>query len=230
MVIAKVDIINLALSLVGAKKLIAVSDNTKAAKLAASLFKTSYRAMAELPHNWKFLTARKQLGALDDPDFGSWEHQFEISPNVLRIIAQIDVDDDSLEYSGEREVYIDSSNVEHDAWLTNQTTCYIRYIRDRGTDQAIARWPGWFSRIVALDLGILLCEPLKQDKVKKNQLLAMMASPVEGWMAKAIMANALENIVTSRSGVPLDKGNQDVINASGPIAIDRKFIQTRDIS
>ncbi len=72
MVIAKVDIINLALSLVGAKKLIAATDNTKAAKLAASLFKTSYKAMAELPHNWKFLTSRKQLGALDDPDFGSW--------------------------------------------------------------------------------------------------------------------------------------------------------------
>jgi hypothetical protein len=51
MVIAKIDIINLALTLCGAKKLFATTDNTKAAKLAASLFKTSYRAMAELPYN-----------------------------------------------------------------------------------------------------------------------------------------------------------------------------------
>lgn len=228
MVIAKVDIINLALSLCGAKKVIAVADNTKAAKLAASLFKTSYRAIAELPHNWKFLTSRAQLGALTEPGFGSWEHQFEIPIFCLRVLAQIDVDDDTLEYDWKREVYIDSTGGEHDALLTNQATCYIRYIRDRGTDQAIARWPGWFSRIIALDLAILLCEPLKQDKVKKNQLLQMMVDPVRGWLPLAIASNGMEDVTTNKDGVNLDDGNKDVLEASNPSAIIRKYIQTRE--
>ena len=56
--------------------------------------------------------------------------------------------------------------------------CFIKYIRERVN---VGVWPAWFGRLVALDLAIVLCEPLKQDKQKKNQLLIMMSVRVFAW-------------------------------------------------
>ena len=228
MAIGKTDVVNLALSLVGAAKIDAITDNTKAARLASSLFETSYRSTAELPHNWKFLTARTELAELDEPLFGSYDYQFLLPNKVLRVIAQVSEDSDDIEYDWRREVYVNTDNEEFDVLLTNESTCFIRYIRDRGTNEAIAKWPGWFANLVALNLAIILVEPLKQDKVKKNQLLAMLTDPSRGWLTIAIQTNGLEDVDVDSNGVPLDKGNNDVLNASLSASTKRKYIQTRE--
>lgn len=225
MAFKKIDVVNLAMVLVGAKVLTGLTDASKAARLSNSLYELSSRGMMELPENWKFLTARAELGQnSNEPISGVYSYQYNIPPKCLRVIANHDADDDKIEFPYKREVYV-SGSAETDVILTNQDTCFIRYIRERVD---VARWPAWFARIVALDLAIVLCEPLKQDKPKKNQLLAMMTEPAYGWLAKAIQANGLEDVDVDDNNVSLDKGNNDVINAAGVTEVIRRYIQTRE--
>lgn len=218
MAISETDVKNLALTLVGAKKLTTASDASKAGRLTSSLFGLSRGGMFALPINWRFATAREELGATDDPAFGYYDYQFILPADCVRVIAQVDEDSDKVEYEYRREVYVDSSNAQHDVILTNTSPCYIRYIMLRVN---VGAWPAWFCRLVALDLAILLCEPLKQDKPKKNQLLLLMTAPVEGWLAKAVQANGLVNMDVSRDKVSLDKGNTDVLDAALGKIVDR---------
>lgn len=224
MAISETDVKNLGLVLVGARKLTSATDASKAGRLTSSLFELSRGGMFSLPVNWKFATTRAELGSTTDPSFGYYDHQFILPANCVRIVAQVDEDSDKIEYEHRREVYIDSSSNEHDVILTNQDACFIKYIRLR---MNVAVWPVWFARLVALDLAILLCEPLKQDKAKKNQLLMLMTAPVDGWLAKAIQANGMEDKDVTSNGVSLDKGNTDVLDAA-TVRITDKYIALRE--
>lgn len=224
MAFKKIDVVNLALVLVGAKTLTGLTDASKAARLSNSLWELSSRGIMELPENWKFLTARAELSQTDTPAFGEYDYQYPLPTKCLRVIAVVDEDGDDTEYKYRREVYVGSST-ETDVILTNQSECFILYIRERID---VGRWPGWFARLVALDLAIVLCEPLKQDKQKKNQLLAMMTEPAYGWLAKAIQANGLEDMNVSDDNVSLDKGNRSVIEAASAAEITKKYIIVRD--
>jgi len=179
---AKIDVINLAVLLVGGKKLIAPTDNTKSARLAKAYWDLTYKAMLELPVNWRFATTYKEItgNATTDPVIGSYSYRFKLHKNCLRVIAQLDETDSEFQYNHEIENYVDSNEKSFPAILTNTEDCFIKYIYDLGQDYEIGRWPAWFSRLVALDLAILLCEPMKQDKVKKNQLMIQMLDPTVG--------------------------------------------------
>jgi hypothetical protein len=161
---------------------------------------------------------------LTDPVIGQYSYRYQVPAKCLRVIAMVDEDDYSAEYEYRREVYIDSTDTEFDVILCDESTCFILYIRDRIS--AIGSWPGWFSRLVALDLAILMCEPMKQDKVKKNQLLNMMTDPIQGYLARAIQANAMEDADVSAKGVNLNRGNNDVLDASVQSEITRRYIKT----
>ena len=231
MAIDKIKIINLSVVLIGSKTLQSPTDNTKAARLASQLFDISYRAMLELPVNWVFATTRENItgNVTTAPTVGQYSYRYKLPGKCLRVIAQVDRDDDDKEYTHRIENYVDTSENSFPALITNEITCYIRYIYDLGQDNEIRRWPAWFSRIVALDLAILMCEPMKQDKVKKNQLLAMMVEPAMGWMTKAIQANGMYGADTSVSTVEdLDRGNRDVLNASAEDLTLRRYIVERD--
>lgn len=219
----KTDVKNLALTLVGAKTLTSAADASKAARLTNSLFELSQGGMFALPVDWKFATARAELGSTTTPEFGQYGYQFVLPAGCVRVIAVVDEDDDAIEYKHRREVYV-SGNDQTDVVLTHLSTCFIKYILLR---ENVGKWPAWFARLVALDLAILLCEPLKQDKAKKNQLLQIMADPVNGWLAKAIQANGREDMDVSAGSVSLDKGNTDVLD----VAIEdvtRKYIILRE--
>ncbi len=221
MAIKEIDIKNLALTLVGAKKLTTASDASKAGRLTSSLFELSRGGMFALPVNWKFATTRAELGATTDPAFGYYDHQFILPADCVRVIAQVDEDSDKIEYEHRREVFIDTSNNKHEVILTNQDDCFIKYICLRVN---VGKWPAYFARLVALDLAILLCEPLKQDKAKKNQLLVLMTASVDGWLAKAIQANGMEDKDVTRNMTSIDKGNTDVLDAALGKIVDKYLI------
>jgi len=224
MAISQVNIENLALVLVGAKTIVGRSDATKAARLITSLFETSYRGMMELPVEWKFLRTSAQLSSTTDPVIGQYDYRYLLPAGCLRVIACVDEDDYKTEHPYRREVYVDADNKEHDVILMDEDECFILYIRNRSN---VGCWPAWFCRLVALDLAILLCEPLKQDKQKKNQLLTMMIEPSVGWMARAIQANGLEDADTSEDNINLDRGNTEVVDAAEVEEVTKKYVITR---
>lgn len=227
MAISKTSIQNMALILVGGKKVITDSDAIKGARLVKSLFEMSYKAMLVLPIDWKFATTRAQLTATTAPTIGSYSYRYKLPVKNLRIIAQIDVDDDDVEYQFRIENYVLSSRPTP-VLVSNEATSYVKYIFDLGSDNDIGKWPPYFARLVALDLAILLCEPLKQDKKKKNQLLVMMTERSIGWLPQAIQANAIEDMDVSTRSVNLDKGNEDVLDAPTTSKVTKTYIVQRE--
>lgn len=75
---------------------------------------------------WVCAKHRANLGAsltgADVLAFG-WDYAYNLNtdPPCLRVLRQVDVDDDKTEYDGKRE---------GDRWLTNETTCYILYLKE----------------------------------------------------------------------------------------------------
>lgn len=223
MSIDKIGIFNLAITLVGGAKITSLTGNSKEVRLANTLFDFSAHGMFALPIDWRFATSRAQLARLsDDPDFGPFDYQFGLPEKCVRVIAVVDKDSDDAQYEYDREVYI-SGSTEREVILVNELTCYIKYIRYITN---IGRWPVWFSRLVGLDLAILLCEPLKKDKQKKSQLYSLLTAPGTGWLARAIQANAMENARTNANNENLNAGNNDVLNAPTMSVIDKRYKST----
>lgn len=223
MAIDQIGIYNLANMLVGGAKITSLTGKTKEVRLANTLFDFSAHGMFGLPINFRFATARAQLARLnEDPASGPYDYQFVLPENCERVIAVVDEDDDDVQYEYDREVYI-SGSTERDVVLVNELTCFIKYIRYRAN---IGAWPIWFARLVALDLAILLCEPLKKDKAKKSQLFSLLTAPGTGWLARAIQANAMENARTNDNNENLNEGNDDVLNASIAGVRDKRYKST----
>jgi len=228
----KTAIQNLAIVLIGAKTIISDTDAAKAGLLAKTLWDISYRGMLELPHNWKFATTRACItgNLTTTPTSGQYSYQYKLPVLCLRVIAQIDQYDDDTEYDHKIENFLSAEAVPktYPVILTNETTCYIKYIHDLNQDYEIRRWPSWFARIVALDLALLMCEPLKQDKQKVNQLEIKMHNPVTGWMDKAVAANGLSDSNTTSEHRDSDRGNNEVLNAGSELPHGKKYIISRE--
>lgn len=220
MAIDQIGIYNLAITLVGGAKITSLTGNSKEVRLANTLFDFSAHGMFALPIDWRFATARAELSRLSsDPAFGPYDYQYVLPVGCERVIAVVDEDSDDAQYEYDREVFVSGSD-EHEVILVNETTCFIKFIRYR---KNIGTWPAWFSRLVGLDLAILLCEPLKKDKQKKSQLYSLLTAPATGWLARAIQANAMENARTSRNNENLHTGNTEVLDASVVGVIDKRY-------
>ena len=221
MAIDKIGIYNLAITLVGGAKITSLTGNSKEVRLANTLFDFSAHGMHALPIDWRFATSRAQLSRLsDDPAFGPYGYQFVLPALCERVIAVVDKDSDDAQYEYDREVYVASDSSEKEVVLVNELTCYIKFIRYR---KNLGTWPVWFSRLVGLDLAILLCEPLKKDKQKKSQLHALLTAPGTGWLARAIQANAMENARTNMNNENVNAGNTDALDASIVSVIDKRY-------
>ena len=150
-----------------------------------------------------------------------YDYQYRYPTGWRRTIATVDEGGDKIEYDSRRELLVEPADNEIDVLLTNQSEVFIKYIYLR-TSEAI--WPAWFVKLVYMNLALLLCEPLKQDKQKKNQLLLMFE---EAFIA-AIKSNGLSDMDVSDENVSIDRGNTDVVNASSIEEITKKYIVVRE--
>lgn len=209
--ISETDIINAGFAITGVKQIVSIDDKTVAARWAKSLFATERLRVSDLPVNWKFLTSRVQLARMTtDPAFGTFNYQYVLPGNLLRVIATIDEYGDDFEYKWRKETAIVISGgreVETDVMLTNEETVYIKYLRLR-TDTAT--WPGWFGRLVSIGIAALVAAPVKQGKwERKIELLWEQA------YLKAQQSNAMEDVDVDANNRRIEKGNNDVADAAG---------------
>lgn len=220
MSISKTDVINAGLLLVGAEKLFLPSDDSKGARLSTAMYEIILRETYDLPINWQFAIARSELAQLSTaPDFG-YDYQYQLPSGCQRVVAVVDEDGDETEYKWRREVAVIASGsreVEYDVFLSNNEEAFIKYIRLREDPN---RWPGYFTKLVYLGIAIILCEPLKQDKRKKNQLLMIWEEAYR--LARA--GNGMENADVSDDNVRLDLGNTDVVDAASVEIEAKRYI------
>ena len=217
--IAKIDIVNMALMLIGAEKINAITDATKAARLANSVYNVAMREAFELPVTWKFALTRAELSAHATDPISGYDHQYELPSGYVRMVALVDEAGDNVEYPWTRELFVaaNDSETEFDMLLTNEDSVFIKYIRIR-TD--VSRWPASFIRLVYLGIAILLSEPLKQKLAQKNQLVRMFESAY----ITAKIANGLDDVDVDSNGVRLDEGNQDVVNVFFENDLRKRYI------
>lgn len=207
--LSEVDIVNNGFAITGVKSIDNLGANTVAARLAKSLFATARLQVFDLPVNWKFATSRAQLTRLTtDPAFGSYQFQYKLPGNCVRVIASIDLAGDDLEYRWDREVFVTESGgreIETDVLLTDQEEVYIKYIRLRTNT---GTWPGWFARLVSISIAGIVETPVKQEKwSRKIQFLWD-----EAW-TKAQQSNSMEDARVNKDGVNLELGNTEVVDA-----------------
>ena len=82
---SQIDIVNRGLSKIGDARITALSDPTKAARLAASVYET-VRDAEIAAYAWNFAKTRARLPAdMDKPPFG-WERQYCLPADCLRVL------------------------------------------------------------------------------------------------------------------------------------------------
>jgi len=205
---SKLQIINVSLSLVGSKQITSLNPSEVNGKTAVALYPVARLEVFDLPIDWHFATTRTQIAKrTEDPAFG-YDHMYNLPTGFRRILAQVDEDGDEVEYEWRREVYITDADKQYDVMLTDQDSpIYIKYIVDRPNEGV---YPAWFAKLIYLNLGFMLAEPLKKDKAKAQDLFKL----YEHSQTDAEAANALEIGKVSDKNVNLLKGNTDVIDAA----------------
>lgn len=218
MLLNKTDIINAGLFAIGAKKIFAPSDNTKAARLAESMYNYMREIVFELPYEWHWCTARsEQLAQLADPVSG-YNHQYALPDNTIRALSLIDPDTgqsrrrDEPEFSFENGVFLQTAGdnttvtkvIRTNVEAANAFIKYIVFIEDE------RMYPAWFAQLISLNLAVYLAEPIKQHTPHYTKIKDMLAAAI----TFAEEANALTNTTTGATTLEsIDKGNDDLVNA-----------------
>lgn len=204
---SKINMVNAALLLVGAKKIGSMSDNTKSARLATTIYDQCESEVESLPINFKFMQARAELSRLTDaPIFGPYDYQYALPDSCVRITAHCDETGRKKEFAFEREVYI-SGDEQTDVILTNEETVYVKYMAKR-TNPAL--YPGWYAKLIITKIALYLAEPMKQRTEIYNKLKFIW----EEALSHAEDANAMESADVNWNNERLDEGNNDLINAA----------------
>lgn len=217
--INKTLIINAGLFAIGSKKIFAPSDNTKAARLASTIYEFSRLLVFDNGIDWHWSTARSEaLAQLTDPPTG-FDHQYGPLPaNIIRPTAMVDEGGDEVEYTWEAGLLIDTGDttaitktLQTNVDATEVFIKYIVFIEDE------AMYPAWFAQLIALNIALYVSEPIKQHTPHYNKVKDMMANAI----TLAEEANARWNVKTGgTTRQSIDKGNTDLVNAAGLAGLD----------
>ena len=215
-------IINAGLFAIGAKKIFAPSDNTKAARLASTIYRFCQKLVFDMPIDWKWAMARSgALAQLTDPPTG-FDHQYGPLPdNSVRAVSMVNEGGDDVEYTFEEGLLIDKGDttsitktLQTNVDATEVFIKYIVFIEDE------AMYPAWFAQLISLYIALYVSEPIKQHTPHYNKVKDMLANAI----TMAEEANGMRNVRTSRTTrQSIDKGNTDLIDAAamaGGDAID----------
>lgn len=206
-------IVNAGLFVIGAKKIFTAADNTKAARLASTIYEWCRKLVFDMPIDWRWAMARSEaLAQLADPPTG-FDHQYGPLPdNTVRPVAMVDEGGDEIEYTWEAGLLIETGSttsitktLQTNLDATEVFIKYIVFIEDE------AMYPAWFAQLIALNIALYLSEPIKQHTPHYNKVKDMLANAV----TLAEEANAKWNVKTGKTTrQPIAKGNTDLVDAA----------------
>jgi len=207
------DIVDLSLLLIGSKKINSMTDNSKSAIIANTVYDQCVRGCFEIPEDWFFAIARAKLARITDaPAFGTYEYQYTKPTNYIRPLAIIDENNNEFEYESVEEVYISPTDNSHtEVLLTNQEYVYLKYIVFRDEPNI---YPKWFCYLIAAKIAIYLAMPLRggADNYTSFQVEKLWAAAI--YEAKS--GNASHNIKV-KDNRNVEKGYSDLLNANQDI-------------
>jgi hypothetical protein len=147
---SQTEVLNLALTELGADLITSIDDPTKAALLAKANWLIILDAVSRA-YPWNCLIARKILAPDSVKPIDEWEYQFTLPPTCLRVL--------STDLPKEEWV------IEGRCLLANTNVVRLKYI-ERVTD--VTKWDGMFTLAYAARLASLLAYPLVQSTTLKD--------------------------------------------------------------
>jgi len=179
MALSQVQIVNLALTKLGQDRVVAITDDTEAARVMRSMWDmTLDTTLASFP--WKFAIKRVELAALADAPLGTeWTLQYALPDECLRLVQ---VGEDWAFYSPT----VQSFALEGGVILTNEAApLFVRYVQ-RITN--VGLWPPLFGRVMAMQLAADASEKLTTSNSKFEAAMVALEVAVK----EARRQNAIE--------------------------------------
>jgi hypothetical protein len=183
-VASQIDVVNRALTKLGAGRITSLTDNNKRAAVMQSLWDTVRQA--ELRRRWwKFSIERTTLALLASPPTWGFLGQFQLPADFLRMVQVND--------TFAIPALSDYTTQDNSAWEIEGTAILtdfpaplkIRYVADV-TDPG--RFDPLFVEVMACKLAYEACEELTNSSPKRQQ----MAQDYKDALGEATKANALE--------------------------------------
>lgn len=180
-----VQIVNSALTKLGAKRITALADNLKEAREMNAIIDLRRDACLRA-HNWSFAIERTRLSALSvAPEWG-YSVAYQLPTDCLRVVQVNDTWiipglSDFIGGPDEEPFKIEGRKIVTD-WASPLKLRYIKRVTDASQYDAL------FSEYFATDLAYQACEALTQSNTKAEKLRADLKDAV----LAAIRANAIE--------------------------------------
>ena len=152
------SIANLALAHLGQNQIMALSDDTAAARFCDTYYEQS-RDEVLASHPWTFAMKRANLSALIAVPISEWEYQYQLPTDCIRVMQM-----NGFDWWQSTSKWV----VEGRLLLTDDTVASIRYIY-RITDAA--QFTPLFIEAVSVKLASRLAVPLTGDKGMMSTLL-----------------------------------------------------------
>lgn len=182
---SQVEIANLALTKLGAERILSFSQDNKQARSLSAIF-GGCRDDEIRKHNWNFAMSRVSLAA--DPAAPEWgfSRQFRLPSDCLRLVQ---VNDATLPVGNGSwaDILGCPFQVEGRMILTDLgAPLRIRFLQ-RVTDTSA--YDSCFDNVLAIRLAIELCEDLTQSSTKKDSLKMDYRAAISA----AVLSDAIEN-------------------------------------
>lgn len=181
----QVQIVNSALTKLGATRITALTDNTKSAREMNAIYELRRDACLRA-HNWNFAMERTSLSALSEAPSWGYSVAYQLPTDCLRVVQVNDIwvipgSSDFIGGPDEEPFKIEGRKIVTD-W---SAPLKIRYIK-RVTDAS--QYDATFVEFLASDLAHQACEALTQSNSKK----ASAEKDLERALLSAVRANAIE--------------------------------------
>jgi hypothetical protein len=174
-VAAEVDVWNLALQMVGAKRVSSTSEDSRNARACLAAY-TTIRDGEFRKNVWLFAVARASLAAdSTSPDWGR-DYAYTLPSDFIRMAPSYPEDN-----SNQVDWEIEGSKI----YTDEDAPLYIRYV-SRVTD--VTRWDPLFLKACASSLALEICEEITQSTSKKEGI----KDDYVGFIREAKKTNAIE--------------------------------------
>lgn len=181
---SQIEIANNALTLLGAARIISLSDDVKAARSITAMWNITLDAELRA-HNWRFAIARAALPALIDVPTWGYDLQYQLPSDFLRMVQ---VDEYLTNVNSGWYISGDTSpfSIESGKILTNiAAPLKIKYIRQI-TDTT--EFDSTFTEVFAIKLAIKICEDITNSSTQRQ----MLWDEYKIAMKMALKSNAIE--------------------------------------
>jgi len=154
-----VEVVNVALSMIGEDPITSLQDDDQTARIANLRFPTVRDAVLR-NHPWNVAKTRQQLArSIDDPPFG-WKYRYALPNNWLRTIRINNYHEHWYTYGRHYEI-------EGRFMLTNLEKVQLVYVRRL---EDVTKWDSLLTEVIAARLAAELAMSITQDRAISQQM------------------------------------------------------------